>query len=304
MRLSLSRLLFEDESKDKPKVSDEELKKVGKTLEDIFDQSVPSFVDDLKKAIKDEKVQAVIEMGGDALTYSQDKVNVKDLRPMQTEIGFDQSVKNLLTDQYGSLKSMLGKGSVANVGGPIVTYGGKWIIDGHHRWSQVFVANPSAKIPALDINMVDDLKPEDILKSIHIAIAKTKGEVPSSDPKGINILGEPPSKSTVREQVDQNLSDKAKILWTEYLGGKSKGINEALTNYLHKNLVSLSEIKPGPGAPGRKDMPQTDAIKGKSTQDVLNKAASGDLNITPSFVEEGAVFESKRWAKLAGILKG
>lgn len=296
MKLSLSRLLFED-------VSDEEKKTTGKKLEKSFDQSVPDFVDTLRKVIKDEKVQAVIDLGGDALQYNESPLSVKNLRPMQTEIGFDQSVKNLLTDQYGSLESMLGKNAVADVGGPIVVYGGKWIIDGHHRWSQVFVANPDAKIPALDINMDPDLEPADILKSIHIVIAKIKGEVPSSNPKGINILGEPPSENIVREKVDENLSDGAKKLWMEYLGGKSKNINENLAKYLHKNLVSLSKIKPGDGAPGRKDMPQTDAT-GKSTQAVLNKAASGDLNIVPSFVEESAIFVTERWQRLAGILKG
>ena len=296
MRLSLSRLLFED-------VSDEEKKITGKKLEKSFDQSVPGFVDTLRKVIKDEKVQAVIDLGGDSLKYNEERLSVKNLRPMQTEIGFDQSVKNLLTDQYGSLKSMLGKNSVANVGGPIVVYGGKWIIDGHHRWSQVFVANPIAKIPALNINMDPDLEPADILKSIHMVIAKIKGEVPSSNPEGINILGKAPSEDDVRKEVDKNLSDGAKKLWMEYLGGKSKNINENLTKYLHRNLVSLSEIEPGDDAPGRKDMPQTDAT-GQSTQAVLNKAASGDLNITPSFVEESAIFVTERWQRLAGILKG
>ena len=57
----------------------------------------------------------------------------------------------------------------ADVGGPVVTYNGKYVIDGHHRWSQVYAANPDAKVPTIDIR--GNLKPSEMLKVVHAAIA-------------------------------------------------------------------------------------------------------------------------------------
>ena len=85
----------------------------------------------LSKIIGDSKVQAVLKAGladgdpdDDKLPYERlGAIKVADLQPTQSEIGFDQSVLNLLTDPYKSLQTFLdGK---ANVGGPIVTYAGK-----------------------------------------------------------------------------------------------------------------------------------------------------------------------------------
>ena len=113
--------------------------------------TVADFVDKFKKIASDPKVQAVLKAGvtdgnpnDEKLSYTKGKVKVEGLLPTQSEIGFDQSIANILTDQYGSLESILS--GQADVGGPIVTYNGKYIIDGHHRWSQVYAANPKANM--------------------------------------------------------------------------------------------------------------------------------------------------------------
>jgi hypothetical protein len=164
-------------------------------LEKSYKKGVKSFRSDLAKYISDPKVKAILDgskladgdENDDKLPFTSAKVAVKKLIPTQKEIGFDQSVKGNLDDEYGSLDGIL-KGNV-NVGGPIVTYAGKYIIDGHHKWSTVFAANPGANMDALDIVSQSRLSTfEIILKALHSAIAVDRNKVANADPKGANIL--------------------------------------------------------------------------------------------------------------------
>jgi hypothetical protein len=238
-------------------------------------QDVASFANQFKSIASDPKVQAILKAGlkdGDIedekITYGKGKVAVKELLPTQAEIGFDQSIATILTDQFGSLQSILDGN--ADVGGPIVTYNGKYIIDGHHRWSQVYAANPNASMENLDIK--GNLPPTEILKIVHAAIAAKIGEVPSADPKGINILNGITEKQ-VLDAVNDKLSDKAKQIWAS----KGQKDNTAIAKYIYNNLKQLiSKNKPVAGAPGRKDMPQTD--QGGAATDKLSLLQKGIVN--------------------------
>lgn len=237
--------------------------------------SVEDFVSQFRAIASDPKVQAILRAGAtdgnpddEKVSYSQEKVKVGNLLPTQNEIGFDQSIENIITDQYGSLESIL-KGN-ADVGGPIVTYNGKYVIDGHHRWSQVFAANPKASMDAIDLK--GKLKPTEMLKVVHAAIAVDIGKVPSSNPKGINILDGVTEKQ-VSDKVNEKLTPKAKAVWAEN-GFKD---NQAISNHIFRNLETLiSRNKPVSGAPGRKDMPQTD--QESKPIDKINKLAQGIVN--------------------------
>jgi hypothetical protein len=265
-------------------------------------QDVSSFVDQFKTIASDPKVQAILKAGvtdGDPkdeqIQYAKGNIAVKGLLPTQNEIGFDQSIANILTDQYGSLKSILGGN--ADVGGPIVTYNGKYVIDGHHRWSQVYAANPNASMENLDIR--GNLSPTEILKIVHAAIAAKVGGVPSSNPQGINILKGVTEKQ-VLDAVNSKLSDTAtKNIWAEN-GQKD---NNAIAKYIYNNLKTLiTKNKPVAGAPGRKDMPQTDN-KGAATDKLalLQKGIVNFDNPQPTDVKEH-IKEAKRLQKLAGII--
>lgn len=266
-------------------------------------QDVSAFVDQFKTIASDPKVQAILKAGttdgnpGDEkVTYAKGTVAVKGLLPTQAEIGFDQSIANILTDQYGSLQSILDGN--ADVGGPIVTYNGKYVIDGHHRWSQVYAANPNATMANLDIK--GNLKPTDILKVVHAAIAAKVGKVPSSNPQGINILKGITEKQ-VSDAVDSKLSDKAKAIWAKH-GQKD---NASIAKLIYNNLKNLiSKNKPVAGAPGRKDMPQTDV--GGAATDKLAMIQKGEINFKDpksSDVKKESLQETRRMQKLAGIRK-
>jgi len=262
--------------------------------------SVEDFVAKFKGIASDPKVQAILKAGrtdgipnDEKIPYTKSQIKVDALVPTQSEIGFDQSIQNILTDQYGSLASIFSGN--ADVGGPIVTYNGKYIIDGHHRWSQVFAANPKASMEALNIQ--GNLKPEEVLKIVHAAIAVKIGEVPSSDPKGINILNGITEKQ-VLDAVNSKLTDKAKELWTKH----GQADNESIAKYITTNLETLiNKHKPIPGAPGRKDMPQTD-YGDKNMTKTLDFIKNGVVNYKdPKASDAQDIKEITRLQKLAGI---
>jgi hypothetical protein len=253
-------------------------------LEKSYKKGVESFRSDLSKYIADSKVKAILDAGladgdidDDKLPFTSRKIAVKKLIPTQSEIGFDQSVQGNLDDEYGSLDGIL-KGNV-NVGGPIVTYAGKYIIDGHHRWSTVFAANPGANMDTLDITPKPGFQPLDILRAVHSAIAVNLNKVPSADPKGANILTGI-NYPGVLGKVEKYLTPEAEDVWA------SNGIEgkKAIAKHLYNNLNKIVKNGYIAGAPGRKDMPQTDANKTKSI-DKLKSLSKGEVNITKPFEE-------------------
>ena len=180
--------------------------------------SVESYVNLLKKYQSEPKILAALKAGLTDGKPNDEKFNVaeasyaaKILKPTQNEIGAEESLKNILTDQYGSLDGFL-KGN-ATFPDPIITYNGKFVLDGHHRWSQVYAANPNAKISA--INVIGKIDPKDILKAVHTAIAVDSGETKtiSANLKAGNLLAFTPEK--VKSYVAENLTDKARNVWAD-----------------------------------------------------------------------------------------
>jgi hypothetical protein len=221
--------------------------------------SVEDYVSTLKKYQTDTKVNAALKAGITDGKPNDEKFNVinasytvKDLKPSQNEIGAEESLKNILTDQFGSLDGFL-KGN-AKFPEPIITYNGQFIIDGHHRWSQVYAANPEAKIPA--INVVGRINPKDILKAVHTAIATDAGETKtiSANLKAGNLLTFTPDK--VKTYVAENLTEKARKVWN------ANGVDsdEAIANLIAKNVdTMITNSKPENWAPSRDSMPQPGA---------------------------------------------
>lgn len=271
-------------------------------LKDAFKTtSVSDFVTKFSAIASEPAVQAILKggrtdgnEGDEIIKYEEVTLPVKNLLPTQSEIGFDQSIENILTDKFGSLASILsGK---ANVGGPIVTYNGKYIIDGHHRWSQVFAANPDASMEAIDLK--GNLKPTEVLKVVHAAVASVAGEVPSANPKGINILDGVTEKQ-VLEKVNEKLSDKAKKLWAE----NGQSTNEEIAKLIYTNLLTLIKSnKPIPGAPGRKDMPQTDV--GSSPLTKANRLKHGVVNFKNPKSADAKRLSEIAYADVSGISVG
>jgi hypothetical protein len=263
-----------------------DLVSAGSEIEQALNKPIGGFVDDFSQIASDPKVQAVLKAGMEDGDKNDDKkikiggkgsISVKNLKPTQNEIGVEESLKNILTDKYGSLKSFLD--GEANVGpNPVVIYNGEWIIDGHHRWSQVFAANPNAKIPV--VNLEGKFSPSDILKITHLSVAAGANGLPLSSAKGVNLLEA--SKGDVYKVVLRNLNDKAAKIWNEERDvncSSAKCYN--LAELIWKNVQMLQKNGTAPGAPPRTKMPQTDSKE--PTTKVINRIVGGDLNyVDPS----------------------
>lgn len=223
----------------------------------IVNLPVQSFVTRFKTIASDPKVQSLIHAGltdgkpnDEAISFSSKNIVVGDLIPTQSEIGQNESIMNILTDQYNNLDTILnGNGKFPK---PIVTLNGKFIIDGHHRWSQAYIANPKSKIAAFD--MKSSIAPLDALKAVHIAIAADTKNIPTVPKKGVNLLTS--QEKTIKDLVIKYLTEQALKLYTEHEHGNTK---EEVADYIWGNVKQMqSKNKPISNAPKREFMPQTD----------------------------------------------
>ena len=61
-------------------------------------------------------------------------LEVAKLKPIQSEISLQKQLNYLLEDKEDLQKYLTDEGQL--VGVPIITYGGEYVLDGHHRWSE------------------------------------------------------------------------------------------------------------------------------------------------------------------------
>lgn len=225
---------------------EQEIKKMLKATYPQFVQQLganvndPKFLDALKTVVAKTK----------KVSLAPKTPSVGDLKPTQNEIDADKSLLRPLTDT-ATATSFLKGGTVAP-GGPIITSGGgKYVIDGHHRWSQVYVVNPKAKISALDIG---DLKnPVDALKATQIGIAADIGKLPSGKVGGVDMLkaGEP----IIKKYVIDKITDPVVDVFAKFGKGNTK---EEIADYIWSNVDYMqTHSTPIGGAPKRDIMPQT-----------------------------------------------
>lgn len=247
MSKSLKSLLKEVRIKLREDEAEDELKKILK-------QDYSTFVKSLGDNIKDPKFLDAIKSLKDAQPVKTGAMAVActDLRPTQNEVVLDKSLSYPMKDA-ASAELYLKGGTVSVAGKSIVTGGGgKFVIDGHHRWSQLFCINPDAKISAVDLT--DIKKPIEALKATQIGIAAQTGTVPTAAGGGVNLftIGE----DTLKKYVMDNIQEPVVAVFKKYDKGDTP---EAIADYIWGNVEKLkSTSKPVDGAPARDVMPQTD----------------------------------------------
>jgi len=247
MKSLLKGLVKEVKTKLNEDEAQEELKKILK-------KDYVSFVKELGDNIKDPKfVDAIKSLSSDApVKTSGLSPACTDLQPTQNEVVMDKSLSFPLKDP-ASAEAYLKGGVVAPAGKSIVTGGGgKFVIDGHHRWSQVFCLNPDAKIKAVDLT--DIKKPLEALKATQIGIAAQTGTVPTAAGGGVNLfqVGE----SELKKYVIDNIKEPVVEVFKKYGKGDTP---EAIADYIWGNVQTLkTKSPPVAGAPKRDVMPQTD----------------------------------------------
>lgn len=239
-------------------------------IEDLIDtKDYASFVKKLGDDIKDPKVKELLRYGlqdgmpnDEKIKISRIAVAVKKLKPTQNEIDIAQSLHWSLTHPKDADKYLKG-GTIAVAGKDIVTANkGQYIIDGHHRWSSVYMLNPEAKITAQDINNIPN--PIGALKAVQLAIATDLNV--NSIPKGregtnLYDIGE----AEFKKYVVDNIMDEVINVFKKYFDFQDTDIEKnkiEIAGYLWKNALLLKQNnQPIKNAPERAVMPQTDDTK-------------------------------------------
>jgi hypothetical protein len=276
-------------------------------LKSILKANYPTFVQKLGANINDPKFQAAIKsIAGKFPIETKDIAPpVIKLKPTQNEIDVDKSLKFPLTNAKSAAVCLKG-GVVSIAGKKIVTGGGgTFIIDGHHRWSQLYCMNPKASIAAMDVNNITD--PIAGLKATQLGIAGDIGKVPVATVKGSNLL-KMDKNSLINYVIKTVTPEVVQVFIANGIGkGRSKmsgaiaksktaNLKEAedietkkiIAEYIWKNVELMQKKNaPVPNAPGRGIMPQTDDATGWKD----------------NAVNAQSVKETKRLQQLAGINK-
>jgi len=255
------------------------------------------FVAKLGTNISDPKIQAILIKGkedgnpvDEVIKLTDADIPVQKLQPTQNEIALDKSLIYPLTD-VKSAEACLKGGAVAIAGKRIITADGIYIVDGHHRWSQLYAMNKDASISTTDMTSAVIKQPLDFLKVTQMAIAADLKKVPTATAKGsINLITI--SKVQLKTFVKKTITKDVMKVFVKYGKVKVKSNKDAdnlsnlnleqAANYIWSNIQSMQNTsKPVSGAPKRDAMPQTDDAT--KWQDI---AKSGDLNFIPPFAAE------------------
>jgi hypothetical protein len=238
-------------------------------LDNIVKMPYEQFVTQFAKIAADPKVQAVLKYGlkdgqpnDEKLQIVQMNAKVSVLKPTQNEIDLGKSLGFPLKD-LNTFNTYKEGGIVAPNKAKIVTAEkGKYIIDGHHRWSQVYCINPDTVIEAIDIT-IPGADPTLYLKIVQMSIAADIQKIVVNKVDGTNLL-------TVDDKTLMSFVQKNSIPEVvQSAGGLDKLQSLIVTN---KNKMKTGN-QPVPGAPKRDFMPQTDDAKNWTT-----KASSGEIN--------------------------
>lgn len=236
----------------------EELKGIGNysqfvnTLKKLNDKQKKLFMENFGKV---EAIKPQVSEGG---------IDVEALIPTQSEIDWKKS----LSYGLGQDCSYFFKSPVT-LGMPVLTYKGKYIIDGHHRWSQVYMFNPEGKVSCTNFNYDGD-GPIDVLKDFQAAVLSELGTVPEGK-AGTNIWSV--DAGTLRSFIEDNIKDPC---WKSLVKAGVAEDKESAIEYIVKNAMQLQKkVKPIPGAPDRVDMPQT-------TEQVVKRAAKSMTDMSAS----------------------
>jgi len=216
--------------------------------------------------------------GDEALTVTEGTpVAAKNLTPTQMDIDMEKSLGDQMKNRWDppSTEEALQKVvTMPSPGGqiPLLTYNNKYILDGHHRWSQVMMTNPEGMMTVSNLSGPALQDEEAALKATQLAIAALAGNVETKGTK-INLLKFP--AEAMAEYVRKNIAPEVLELLVKYKKISSPDVEEAVEYYVG-NLGAI-QAKPAGEFSRVKGMPQAD--ESGTTQAAVNSALkSGTIN--------------------------
>ena len=307
-----------------------------------------AFIKALGAGANDKKLIAAIASGLNDNNKEDDVFNftvevgipVRGCKPTQSEVVIENSLSYPLSKlDKKSLNNLLTstKGKSYTAGGPIVVFSDgttNYVIDGHHRWSQVHSVNPDAFITGMVMTSKVAMDAKEVLKAVQMAILKVVqdnapgAELPAAKGAGEDVEANlfTCSEESLKKYVVDNVSQT--FLEAALETGKIKADEEQevservfkqlsdivdphksanVAKYIWKNVLDLRKnSSPIEGATKRELMPQTDGAKnltdGKATAAL--KAGKWREELISGVINHATPFESKKWIKTFEQFKG
>lgn len=271
---TLNDYILENKELDKVIMSNSNSKR-RRLLKNYLKGKYPDYVEKLEDMTKDPKARALLddafggELGDVDLDFSEEVISVKRLMPTQNEVCLESSLKHGLTQPENIDKEYEPEVEIRN---PIITFNKTYVIDGHHRWSEILIFNPDAKVKC--INYDGDLSVIQMLKATQGAIAAAVDYIPVSTPKGDNIYK--CTSTRIRHYIEDHIVDG--VVENLIKHNKPLSDKEDVIDFLIKNCEELVNNHPLIyNAPPRNIMPQTSKGGGLSKDGALTKMKDGDV---------------------------
>lgn len=202
--------------------------------------------DDSIKTVKKSGVE-IGEITCNKLVPTQQNISLSKSLGMINKPGWSESIINTPTEAFND---------------PTITYAGKYIIDGHHRWSKAYALNGGdCKIKVLNFPAIEGVTWEDMLKATQLAIVAS-----NPNAKLVNEVGNDnmltSSDEEIKKFVIDNICDKV----LQAMKAKGRGdTKEAVAETVAKNVAEMrTSSQPVSGAAPRSVMPQTDQAEGST----------------------------------------
>lgn len=161
---------------------------------------------------------------------------------------------------------------------PTVTYAGKYIIDGHHRWSRIYALHgPQGELKILDFPEIPDVSWEDMLKAVQLAI---RSVAPSLDLNNKvdnpNMLDDTSGKMATSAYMQAACEEVVNAMKAKGYGDSK----EAQAKRVGANAAAMAKKGSVPGAEPREFMPQTDKIDGTGKKVETALKTKGVIDMT------------------------
>ena len=229
-------------------------------LQQIMLSDYETFVADLKAALGtedkpcgttgsrcNEALYNLIATGGlyrgmpnTSADITQIAAQVTTLLPTQDEVDVQQSLLYPLRDDTTTALYLKG-GAIQAPGGIVLTANeGTYVIDGHHRWSALYVMNPYTTIAAIDLGYVP--VPQAGLKETQLSVAAREGYIPFKEVQGQNLftIGKADFYDVVFNYIwQENLETwKPDVKWPKSLVVRQTNTNPNSDGYLRPKVFN------------------------------------------------------------------
>lgn len=260
-----------DINRKKNKIKNRDLNAEIAKVKVIVKEAYASFIKDADAEAKSQKdvftkaVETLAASNKVTITPVDKGINVKKLAPTQNEIDVNKSIDFPLSKAEILESYIKCAGGFVTVKEPIyaaVANGKNWVIDGHHRWSQVYFVNPNCAIAAKELKPTKNYTdPISVLKTSQLAIAANLHSIPQETVQGQNLLkiNEVDLKKLITGH--SNITNVIATLKKNgiKLSGKDIATADDAAQYFWNNVHEMQTgSQPATGAPERGLMPQFD----------------------------------------------